>query len=204
MGRRFAQIAFTPQVKSNQEAHGSRRQYQRVEDFAEDGDTLGIYEREFIAERDGFYMASVSESGWPYMQYRGGRKGFLRILNDNTVGFVDLRGNKQYISVGNLQTDSRIALFLMDYVRQQRLKILGHARIIENTPEAEELIRTLRTDERSAVPERAITIKIDAFDWNCPQHITQRFTVDEILEFLPLDELVKMKKGQRQTGTKTR
>ena len=202
MGRRFAQIAFTSQVKSNQEAHGSRRQYQRVEDFAEDGDTLGIYEREFIAERDGFYMASVSESGWPYMQYRGGPKGFLRILNDNTVGFVDLRGNKQYISVGNLQTDSRIALLLMDYVRQQRLKILGHARIIENTPEAEELIRTLRTDERSAVPERAITIKIDAFDWNCPQHITQRFTVDEILEFLPLDELVKMKKGQRQTRTK--
>ena len=202
MGRRFAQIAFTPQVKSNQEAHGSRRQYQRVEDFADDGDTLGVYEREFITERDGFYMASVSESGWPYMQYRGGPKGFLRILNDNTVGFVDLRGNKQYISVGNLQTDSRIALFLMDYVRQQRLKILGHARIIENTPEAEELIRTLRTDERSAVPERAITIKIDAFDWNCPQHITQRFTVDEILEFLPLDELVKMKKGQRQTRTK--
>ena len=202
MGRRFAQIAFTSQVKSNQEAHGSRRQYQRVEDFAEDGDTLGIYEREFIAERDGFYMASVSESGWPYMQYRGGPKGFLRILNDNTVGFVDLRGNKQYISVGNLQTDSRVALFLMDYVRQQRLKILGHARIIENTPEADELIRTLRTDEHSAVPERAITIKIDAFDWNCPQHITQRFTVDEILEFLPLDELVKMKKGQKQTRTK--
>jgi Pyridoxamine 5'-phosphate oxidase len=122
MGRRFAQIAFTPQVKRNQEMHGSRRQYQRVEDFAEDGNILSSYEKEFIMERDGFYMASVSESRWPYIQYRGGPKGFLRILSDNTIGFVDLRGNKQYISVGNLQTDSRVALFLMDYVRQQRLK----------------------------------------------------------------------------------
>ena len=119
MGRRFAQIAFTPQVKHNQEAHGSWRQYQRLEDFVDHGNILNLHEKEFIAERDGFYMASVSESGWPYIQYRGGPKGFLRILNDNTIGFVDLRGNKQYISVGNLQTDSRVALFLMDYVRQQ-------------------------------------------------------------------------------------
>ena len=202
MGRRFAQIAFTPQVKRNQEMHGSRRQYQRVEDFAEDGNTLSSYEKEFIIERDGFYMASVSESGWPYIQYRGGSKGFLRILSDNTIGFLDLRGNKQYISVGNLQTDSRVALFLMDYVRQQRLKILGHARIVENTSEAAELIRTLKTDERSAVPERVITIQIDAFDWNCPQHIAQRFTVDEILQFLPLDELAKMKAAEEPLKSK--
>jgi predicted pyridoxine 5'-phosphate oxidase superfamily flavin-nucleotide-binding protein len=155
-----------------------------------------------IMERDGFYMASVSESRWPYIQYRGGPKGFLRILSDNTIGFVDLRGNKQYISVGNLQTDSRVALFLMDYVRQQRLKILGHAWIVENTSEADELIRTLKTDERSAVPERVITIQIDAFDWNCPQHITQRFTVDEILQFLPLDELAKMKATEKPLKSK--
>ena len=105
----------------------------------------------------------------------------MRILNDKTIGFVDLRGNKQYISVGNLQNDSRVALFLMDYVRQQRLKILGHVRIVENTPEADELIRSLKTDERSAVPERVMMIQIEAFDWNCPQHIAQRFTIDEIL-----------------------
>ena len=165
-------------------------------------DILSSYEKEFIIERDGFYMASVSESGWPYIQYRGGPKGFLRILSDNTIGFVDLRGNKQYISVGNLQTDSRVALFLMDYVRQQRLKILGHARIVENTSEAAELIRTLKTDERSAVPERVITIQIDAFDWNCPQHIAQRFTVDEILQFLPLDELAKMKAAEEPLKSK--
>src|ERR1700744_3798083 len=168
----------------------------------EDGNILSSYEKEFIIERGGFYMASVSESGWPYIQYRGGPKGFLRILSDNTIGFADLRGNKQYISVGNLQTDSRVALFLMDYVRQQRLKILGHARIIENTSEADELIRSLRTDERSAVPERAITIQIDAFDWNCPQHITQRFTADEIRAFLPLDELAKIKAAKKPLKAK--
>lgn len=202
MGRRFAQIAFTPLVKRNQEMHGSRRQYQRVEDFAEDGNVLSVYEREFINERDGFYIASVSESGWPYIQYRGGPKGFLRILDGKTIGFVDLRGNKQYISVGNLQSDSRVALFLMDYVRQQRLKILGHVRIVENTSEADELIRSLKTDERSAVPERVIMIQIEAFDWNCPQHIAQRFTIDEILELIPLDDLAKMKAAEKPQKSK--
>ena len=156
MGRRFVQIAFTPQVKRNQEIHGSRRQYQRVEDFAEDGNVLSLYEREFISERDGFYIASVGESGWPYIQYRGGPRGFLHILNDKTIGFVDLRGNKQYISVGNLQNDSRVALFLMDYVRQQRLKILGHVRIVENTPEADELIRSLKTDELFTIAQALV------------------------------------------------
>jgi predicted pyridoxine 5'-phosphate oxidase superfamily flavin-nucleotide-binding protein len=202
MGRRFAQIAFTPQVKRNQEIHGSRRQYQRVEDFAEDGNVLSRYEQEFISERDGFYIASVSESGWPYIQYRGGPRGFLRILNDRTIGFVDLRGNKQYISVGNLQNDSRVALFLMDYVRQQRLKILGRVRIVENTSEADELIRSLKTDERSAVPERVMLIQIEAFDWNCPQHIAQRFTIDEILEFISLDDLAKMKAAEKSQKSK--
>ena len=180
MGRQFAKIAFTPLVKKQQELHGSRRQYQRIEQAGEPSVWLGEDERAFIEARDGFYMASVSETGWPYIQFRGGPKGFLHVLKDNTLGFADLRGNKQYISVGNLQHDDRVALFLMDYVGQQRLKILGRTKIFEGNQEAQELITKLRTAEHNGVPERAITISVEAFDWNCPQHITPRFTAEEI------------------------
>jgi uncharacterized protein len=184
MGRQFAKIAFTPLVKKQQELHGSRRQYQRIEEIGEPGSRLSEDEREFIEARDGFYMASVSETGWPYIQFRGGPKGFLRVLDDQTLGFADLRGNKQYISVGNLQHDDRVALFLMDYVGQQRLKILGRTKILEGNKEAEELIAKLRTSERNTFVERAIVIRIEAFDWNCPQHITPRFTEEEVRELL--------------------
>ncbi len=180
MGRQFAKIAFTPLVKKQQELHGSRRQYQRIEEFAEPGNRLGEDERGFIQARDGFYMASVTETGWPYIQFRGGPKGFLHVLDDQTLGFADLRGNKQYISVGNLQHDDRVALFLMDYVAQQRLKILGRATIVEGTEEAAALLATLKTSEPKAVAERAFIIHIQAFDWNCPQHITPRFTQEEV------------------------
>jgi predicted pyridoxine 5'-phosphate oxidase superfamily flavin-nucleotide-binding protein len=183
MGRAFAKIAFTPLVKQQQELHGSRQQYQWIEEAGESGVQLGEDERDFIEARDGFYMASVSETGWPYIQFRGGPKGFLRILNDKTLGFADLRGNKQYISVGNLQHDDRVALFLMDYVGQQRLKILGRTTILEGH-EAEELIAKLRTSERNAFPERAITVSVEALDWNCPQHITPRYTEEEVRELL--------------------
>jgi len=180
MGRQFAKIAFTPLVKKQQELHGSRRQYQRVEEGGDPGIRLGEDEREFIKGRDGFYMASVSETGWPYIQFRGGPKGFLRVLDDQTLGFADLRGNKQYISVGNLQHDDRVALFLMDYVGQQRLKILGRTKVSEGNEEAQELLAELKTSERNASPERAFIIHIEAFDWNCPQHITPRFTKEEV------------------------
>src|SRR6266567_4437991 len=129
MGRRFAEIAFTPLVKEQQRLHGSRHHYERVENSNDLGDRLGTDEQEFIRERDGFYMASVTETGWPYIQFRGGRKGFLRVLDQRTIAFADLRGNTQYISVGNLQHDHRVALFLMDYATQSRLKILGRAEI---------------------------------------------------------------------------
>lgn len=184
MGRQFAKIAFTPLVKKQQELHGSRRQYQRIEEAGEAGSRLGEDERKFVQARDGFYMASVSETGWPYIQFRGGPKGFLRILDDQTIGFADLRGNKQYISVGNLQHNDRVALFLMDYVRQQRLKILGRARILEGNEEAHELLKSLRTSERDALSERALVVHIEAFDWNCPQHITPRFTEEEVMDLL--------------------
>jgi len=184
MGRRFAELAFTPLVKEQQRRHGSRGQYERMELSGNPGNRLGPYEQEFIGARDGFYMASVSESGWPYIQYRGGSRGFLRVLDEQTLGFADLRGNKQYISTGNLQHDDRVALFLMDYTTQSRLKILGHAEVREGDPSAEKLIETMLPPEEKTPAERAILIHVEAFDWNCPQHITPRYTEEELAEFL--------------------
>ena len=131
MSRRFPELAFTPLVKAQQTKHGSRHLYERVERSSDLGDQLGPDEQAFIRERDGLYMASVSETGWPYIQFRGGRKGFLHVLDPRTIGFADLHGNTQYISVGNFQHDDRVALFFMDYPSQSRLKILGRVRIQE-------------------------------------------------------------------------
>ena len=180
MGRRFAELAFTPLVKEQQEKHGSRHLYERAERSDNAGDRLGEYEHEFIGDSDGFYMASTGETGWPYIQYRGGEKGFLRILDDKTLGFADLRGNKQYISTGNLQHDNRVALFFMDYAHQQRLKILGRAEVHEGDETALRLLPRLVVPEEKTPAERAVLIHIEAFDWNCPQHITPRYTVEEL------------------------
>ena len=180
MSRSFAERAFTPLVKKQQELHGSRRQYARVEQTGEAGDRLTEFEREFIAGRDGFYMASVGESGWPYIQYRGGEKGFLHVLDDQTLGFADLRGNKQYITMGNLEHDDRVALFFMDYAHQLRLKILGRAMIHESDAAAAELIAKLKVPGEKTPTEHAVIIHVEAFDWNCPQHITPRYTQEEL------------------------
>jgi uncharacterized protein len=180
MSRRFAELAFTPLVKAQQEKHGSRRSYARMEATGVAGDRLSEFEREFIAGRDGFYMASVSETGWPYIQHRGGEKGFLHVLDDRTLGFADLRGNKQYVSVGNLEHDDRVALFFMDYAHQMRLKILGRAEVHEGDAEASALLEKLRVPGEATPAERAILIHVEGFDWNCPQHITPRYTVEEL------------------------
>jgi predicted pyridoxine 5'-phosphate oxidase superfamily flavin-nucleotide-binding protein len=177
---RFQELAFTPFVKAQQLRHNSRRQYERMEQLSPGGSTLNVSETTFIGLRDSFYMASVSETGWPYMQHRGGPKGFVHILNPSTLGFADLRGNKQYISLGNLQHDSRVTLFFMDYPNQTRLKVLGRVEIHENDAESPALIQSLRTTEPGAVVERAILIHVEGFDWNCPQHITPRYTVEEL------------------------
>ncbi len=158
--------------------------YERVERTGPVGDLLGPQEREFLSERDGFYMGSTSETGWPYIQYRGGETGFLRVVDDRTLAFADLRGNKQYISVGNLKQDDRVALFLMDYARQRRLKILGRAEVHEGDAEAARLIETLRVAGERTPVERAIVIRVEAFDWNCPQHIVPRYTEGELAEAL--------------------
>jgi uncharacterized protein len=190
MSRRFGELAFTPLVKKEQEQHGSRRQYARMEEIGEPGDRLTDFEREFIAGRDGFYMASTGENGWPYIQYRGGEKGFLHVLDEQTLGFADLRGNKQYITMGNLAHDDRVALFLMDYAHQLRLKILGRAVVHEsnggetnggkNDAAAAELIAKLKVPGEKTPTEHVVLIHVEAFDWNCPQHITPRYTQEEL------------------------
>lgn len=184
MGRRFAELAFTPLVKQQQEQHGSRQAYERVEHSPDAGDRLGASEQEFIRERDSFYMASVSETGWPYLQHRGGEAGFLRVLDARTLGFADLRGNRQYISMGNLRHDARVTLFLMDYATQSRLKILGRAKVYEGDAEAQELIEKLRVKTEKTPVERAVVIHVEAFDWNCQQHITPRYTQQEMAAML--------------------
>ena len=184
MGRRFQELAFTPCVKEQQLQHGSRRQYERIEQAAPPGNTLGPAEQAFLQLRDSFYMASVSETGWPYVQHRGGPKGFVHVIDPGLIAFADLRGNKQYVSLGNLEHDSRVALFFMDYPHQTRLKILGRVEIHENDAEAPALIESLRPTDKSDIPERAILIHVEAFDWNCPQHITPRYTLEELQEAL--------------------
>ncbi len=173
----FGEIAFTPGVKTLQEEAGSRESYARM-DAAPAPAGLGPRETAFIRARDSFYMASVSETGWPYVQHRGGPAGFLRVLDATTIGFADFRGNKQYVSTGNLLADDRVSLILVDYPNRMRLKVLGHARIIG--PEAPAVLEMLEVPDYRARVERGFVIDIAALDWNCPAHITPRYTVAEI------------------------
>ena len=191
MANTFGSLVFTPVVKELQQRYGSRRQYERLAAQGESYHGLGPDEREFIAERDSFYMASIGSTGWPYVQHRGGPKGFLKVLDNKAIAFGDYRGNKQYISTGNLLTDDRVALILVDYPHQARLKILGHAKITERA-EAKELLEVVRDESENAFVERVYVIHVDAVDWNCQQHITPRFTVDEIRMILaPFEERLK-------------
>jgi hypothetical protein len=180
MARGFAEIAFTPTVREIQEKQGSARSYAKfLAPEAERGDHLTEREIAFVAARDGFYQATVSETGWPYVQYRGGPTGFLKVLDDKTVAYADFRGNRQYLSAGNLSADDRISLILMDYPNRQRLKIWGRAKLVEIGDDPA-LVANLHDDAYRATPERAVVITIEAFDWNCPQHIPRRFTLDEL------------------------
>jgi len=183
----FGSLVFTPVVKALQEKYGSRRQYARMEEGGASLDRLGPDESEFIAGRDSFYMATLGATGWPYVQHRGGSKGFLKVIDEQTIAFADFRGNKQYISAGNISTDNRVALIMVDYPRQARLKILGRAEIFEGDA-ARPWIEQLREPGAKAVIERVYVIRVEAFDWNCPQHITPRFTEEQIREALaPLE-----------------
>ncbi|MBF2709798.1 pyridoxamine 5'-phosphate oxidase family protein [Flavobacterium soyangense] len=178
MAKNFAAIAYTDAVKALQEKHGSRNSYERMEKFnVVDG--LSNNEIGFIENRDSFFMASISENNFPYIQHRGGPKGFLKVLDKNRIGFIDFSGNKQYITVGNMETNNNVALFLMDYPAKVRLKIFAKTEIVE-LKDNPELLATLDIDDYKFRAERMMIFHIEAFDWNCPQHITPRFTAEEI------------------------
>jgi predicted pyridoxine 5'-phosphate oxidase superfamily flavin-nucleotide-binding protein len=175
----FGSFVFTPVVKALQERYGSRRQYAKLEKAAASPARFGAEESSFIAARDSFYLASVGAAGWPYVQHRGGPTGFLKVVDDRTIAFADFSGNKQFISAGNLMTDPRVALILVDYPHQARLKMLGRAEILEGES-AGEWIGRVRDSRYKAAIERVFVIHVEAFDWNCQQHITPRYTAQEI------------------------
>ncbi len=179
MSHPYYDMMFTPAVRAQQERDGSRAHY----DSANAGPAaLSEREASFIAAADHFFQATVSETGWPYVQHRGGPPGFLKVLDAHTIAFADLRGNRQFISLGNLTHDGRISLILMDWVAKRRLKLMGRVSLVDAAADPALV-------ERVAVPgyglpQRAYVITVDAFDWNCPQHITQRYTrasVDQAL-----------------------
>ena len=187
MSRHYGDIAFTDAVSRVQERYGSRGFYDRrrsraaSDDDATGGDALSEDERAYLGERDSFYLATVSATGWPYVQFRGGPPGFLQVIDDHTLGWADFRGNLQYVSTGNLAGDDRVALIIMDYPNRQRLKVFGHARVAYAEDEPE-LVTRLTLPDHEAVVQRAVVVTVAAFDWNCPQHITPRWTAAELEE----------------------
>lgn len=192
MSNKFYDITFTEDVKAAQEKYGSRRQYERIRALGDRNAVLSDAEFDFIEQRDGFYMATVGADNQPYIQFRGGKTGFLKVLDEKTIAFADFRGNMQYISVGNLRGENKkTALFLMDYENQRRLKILAETEV-KDAADAPELIEKLKDENYEAKIERAIIFHIKAFDWNCPQHITPRYTLDEIkLMVQPLNDHIE-------------
>jgi uncharacterized protein len=190
MGNKYGEIAFTDSVKAVQNQMGSRAAYARRENGPVFNDRLGPDERTFITSCDSFFIASVSETGWPYVQFRGGPRGFLRVLDNRTLAYADFSGNHQYITTGNVSRNDRVSLFLMDYPNRRRLKIYGRMVIadIGENPE-------IAVPEYDAQIERAVLITVEAFEWNCPRHITPRFTQDDLVEVMaPIrQELTKLR-----------
>ena len=174
----YSKLAFTDIIKQFQAELGSRTTYDRVEKTSY-VDGLTAAETAFIKERDSFYMASFGDNEYPYIQHRGGPKGFIKVIDDKTIGIVDFSGNRQYISVGNLSKNPNVSLILVSYPQRARLKIYAKAEIIE-LEEDKELYHLLEPENYKFRPERMIVFRIQAYDWNCPQHITPRYTATEI------------------------
>ncbi|KAF0172913.1 MAG: pyridoxamine 5'-phosphate oxidase-like FMN-binding protein [Limisphaerales bacterium] len=175
---RFLETCFTPKVLAAQQHYFGRSQHLPPQP---ERDALTDDERAFIEARDSFYMATVSENGWPYVQHRGGRPGFLRVVSPTQLAFADYKGNRQMLSTGNLAANDRVALFLMDYPRRERLKILGHARV-EDARQHPELVAQFAEPEARSIVERVFLIEVVSFDWNCPKYITPRYTAAEVEE----------------------
>lgn len=184
MAKNFAEIAFTDAVKKLQEKHGSRKNYERMEKFSVI-DGLTNSEISFIKDRDSFYLATIGAKNFPYIQHRGGPKGFLKVLDSKKLGFIDFIGNKQYVSVGNMVTNNKVSLIMIDYPTRTRLKIFAKSEIVELKDDPS-LYKILDLEGYKFRPERIMIFNIEAYDWNCPQHIIPRYTVEEIKEaFLP-------------------
>jgi predicted pyridoxine 5'-phosphate oxidase superfamily flavin-nucleotide-binding protein len=184
MSTKYGSIAFTEHVKAVQDTYGSGDFYARHAARGAgqvEGDALTADVTDFLDGRDSFYLATVSETGWPYVQHRGGAPGFVRTIDDHTIGWADFRGNLQHVSTGNLSTDDRVALIAVDYPTRRRLKIYGHARVVRAEDDPDLAARLTRPDH-DAIVERAVVVTVEAYDWNCPQHITPRFTVAELSE----------------------
>ena len=197
MSKRYPSIAFTDGVRAVQRDYNSHDFYGRkvaAGDASAGPDPLTEDEKDYLREVDGFFLASIGETGWPYVQFRGGPPGFVRILDDHTIGWADFRGNLQYISTGNVSGDDRVAIIALDYAHRRRLKIFGHARIV-TAEEDLELLQSLSDDSYDAVVERAVLVSVEAYDWNCPQHITPRLTAAELESALaPIrDELATLR-----------
>lgn len=178
MADRFMQTVLTPSVLAAQEHYYGRRAALAA---APGRDPLTDEERAFIEARDSFYLASVTEDGWPYVQHRGGAPGFLRVVSPTQLAFADYKGNRQMLSTGNLAANDRVCLFLMDYPQRTRLKILGHARVVD-AREHPELAEQFSETETRGIVERVFLIEVIAYDWNCPKYITPRYTAAEVEE----------------------
>jgi len=179
MARRFAEIAFTPSVLAAQARWTGSGLSPLLDPAVEPRAIMGPREAEFIAARDGAFLATVGEGGWPYVQFRGGTAGFLKVLDERTLAFADFRGNRQYLSVGNLAANGRAMLFLIDHAARRRLKIWARARLVEPAADLA-LAERLALPGYAATVERLVVLDVEAFDWNCPQHITPRFTEAEV------------------------
>ena len=187
MASRFMDLMLTPDVQAAQARYYGRSQSRPGHGAP---DRIGEDEAAFIAGMDSFYLGTVNQDGWPYVQHRGGSKGFLKVLGPSTLGFADLKGNRQLLTTGHLAHDDRVCLFLMNYPLQARLKILGRAQIL-SVQEDPELAKALVDPGRATAPERLFRLQVEAFDWNCPQHITRRFTEAEIGQVVrPLQERI--------------
>lgn len=178
MTRKYTQLMFTESVKQTQADFGSRKAGVKAENREMDDEHLSSSEIDFIAERDGFYQASVNGDGWPYVQFRGGPPGFLKALDDVTLAYGDYSGNRQFVSVGNLRENDRAALLFMDYANQRRLKIMVRTEV-HTAEERPDLVALVKDPDYSGRIERVIVFAVEAFDWNCPLHITPRFTQAE-------------------------
>ena len=178
MTTKYLDLAMTESVCRAQQQYYGRAA--KITD-APERDPLGEAEAEFIAARDSFYLGTVSESGWPYIQHRGGPAGFLRVLNPTTLAFADYKGNRQLLSTGNVSVNDRVSLFLMDYQHRERLKILGHARV-ENARSHPEVVTQVSNPSMQSSVERVVLIDVVSFDWNCPKYITSRYSVAEVEE----------------------